>query len=62
MAERSERVRTTATGATLTVRLTEPLSILVATVQVLRNLGMTDAIQTEGHPPAAPGLPLGAVG
>lgn len=62
MAERNERVRTTSTGPTLTVRLTESLSILVATVQVLRNLGVSDAIETEGHAPAAPGPPLGAVG
>ncbi|MBK8463733.1 MAG: hypothetical protein IPL36_12085 [Nigerium sp.] len=62
MAERNERVRTTPTGPTLTVRLTEPLSILVASVQVLRNLGVTDAIETEGHAPASPGLVLNAVG
>ena len=62
MAERNERVRTTPTGPTLTVRLTEPLSILVASVQVLRNLGVTDAIETEGHAPASPGLALDAVG
>lgn len=62
MAERSERVRTTPTGPTLAVRLTEPLSILVASVQVLRNLGVTDAIETEGPAPASPGLVLNAVG
>ena len=62
MAERSEWVRTTPDGPRLRVRLTEPLSVLVASVQVLRSLGVTEAIETEGHAPAAQGLPLGAVG
>jgi hypothetical protein len=62
MAERSERVLVTPTGPTLKVHLSEPLSVLVAASQVLRSLGVTDAIETEGRTPAYPGLPLGAVG
>ena len=62
MAENSERVLVTPTGPTLTVRLGESLSVLVAVCQVLRSLGVTEAIETEGHTPAYPGLPLGAVG
>lgn len=41
MAEGSERVRTTPDGPILPVRLTEPLSDLVASVQVLRSIGVT---------------------
>lgn len=62
MAERSQQVLATPTGPTLTVRLAEPLSILVASAQVLRSLGVTGAIETEGHAPAAPGISLDAVG
>ena len=62
MAERRERVLGTPTGPTLTVNVREPLSVLVAASQVLRRLGITDAIETQGHTPAYPGLPLGAVG
>lgn len=62
MAEHSERVLVTTVGPTLEVRLTEPLSVLVAAIQVLRHLGVTGAIDTEGRAPAAPGLHLGAVG
>lgn len=62
MDERSERLLATPTGPTLTVRLTEPLSVFVAAVQVIRGLGHTDAIETDGHPPTAPGVVLGAVG
>lgn len=62
MAERCERVLVTPTGPTLPVQLGEPLSVLVAACQVLRSLGVTDAIETEGHTPAYPGLPLGSVG
>jgi hypothetical protein len=61
-AERSERVLATPTGPILTVQLGEPLSVLIAACQVLRSLGVTDAIETEGRTPAYPGLPLGSVG
>jgi hypothetical protein len=61
MADRDERVRATPTGPALTVRLTEPLSVLVASIGVIRNLGVTEAIKSEGHPPAAVGLPLDEV-
>lgn len=60
MAERSERVRTTPGGPMLTIRLTEPLSIFVAATQVMRALGATGGIETDGNPPAAPHLRLGA--
>lgn len=62
MAERGECVRPTPTGPILTVRLTEPFSILVASVQIMRNLGVAGAIRTEGQPPATAGLRLDAVG
>lgn len=62
MAERSERVLATPAGPALSVRISEPLSVLVAASQVIRSLGYTDSIETEGHTPAAPGVPLGAVG
>jgi hypothetical protein len=62
MAERSERVLVAPTGPTLIVQLGEPLSVLVAASQVLRSLGVTGAIETEGRTPAFPGLQLGAVG
>jgi len=61
MASRGERIRATATGPVLTIRLTEPLSVLVAAIRILRDLGVTEAIASEGHPPALAGLALGAV-
>lgn len=62
MSERGTRVLASPKGPALTVRLDEPLSVLVATTEVLRDLGVTRAIETEGRAPAAPGLHLGATG
>lgn len=62
MAGAAVRVQTTTKGPALTVRLAEPLSVLVAATSAVRTLGFTGAIEAEGQVPAAPGLPLGAVG